>query len=173
MWIAERHNREIGIGSGAISVSLLAIFPGLTIVACDVEKLAIETAAANALEHGVSARLKLVLGDWREVLPGDLDAIVSNPPYIPRADRPTLEPEVAEWEPDIALFGDDQDGLSFYRAIAKFGKSHLKDGHGFVVVEVGDGQAARVAAALADWNWLEPSIYKDVNGLQRVVAASV
>ena len=164
---------EIGIGSGAISVSLLAIFPGLRIVACDVEKLAIETAAANAREHGGCDRLELLSGNWRDVLPGELDAIVSNPPYIPRADGPTLEPEVAEWEPDVALFGNDLDGMSFYRDIARFGKAHLKDGRGFVVVEVGDGQAASVAAEFASCNWLEPSIYKDVNGLQRVVTASV
>jgi release factor glutamine methyltransferase len=162
---------EIGIGSGAISISLLKQMPSLQIVACDVSAQALSVAAANAGRHGVGERLQLLAGDWTVVMPRSLNAIISNPPYIPPCQKQQLQPEVRDYEPEAALFGPGDDGLGFYRAIASCGKSFLADGRGLVAVEVGDGQSEAVRAMFAADAWTDCQVHFDVNGLARVVSA--
>lgn len=162
---------EIGIGSGAIALALLRRCPDLNMVACDISQDAINTARQNALTHGLATRLQLYLGDWRNVLPSGLQAIVSNPPYIPLSGKSFLEPEVRDHEPAEALFGSDEDGLGFYRDLAKSGAQLLVGNDGFVVVEVGDGQAEPVGAIFSGNNWRALCVHNDVNGLPRAVSA--
>lgn len=160
---------EIGIGSGIISISLLERVPTLQMFACDIDALAVQVAQENALEHGVAERLTINLGDWKDALPEELDVLVSNPPYIPLSQKPTLQSEVRH-EPDTALFAG-ADGLDFYREIAALGKKHLRQGRGFAFVEAGDGQAELVIAEFERHKWVDCDVHNDVNGLPRVVSA--
>jgi len=162
---------EIGVGTGVISVSLLCALPKLKLIGCDLSPAALALTHANASAHGVLDRLTLVEGDWRRCLPGDLDGIVSNPPYIPLSQREALQPEVRDFDPPLALFGFDEDGAGFYRELARVGREHFRDGSGFVAVEVGDGQADLVVAEFIRQKWCHVTIEADVNGLSRVVLA--
>jgi release factor glutamine methyltransferase len=162
---------EIGIGSGAISIALLTELPKANITAIDLSTAAIELSKLNAMQNGVIDRLSLILGNWQDNLPFDLDAIVSNPPYIPRHIRDSLAPEVIDFEPELALFGEDPDGLSFYRSFVKNAPAHLKT-NGQIVLEFGDGQETLLYEAFTETGWRAISIHRDMNGLPRVITAT-
>jgi len=161
---------EIGIGSGAIAVSLLKALPQCKIFATDICDKAAQLADKNARAHQVSDRLKIKCEDWRAALPQNLDGIVSNPPYIPLNLSSTLAPEVLDHEPHQALFGTGDDGLDFYRQIAAVAPVHLRAG-GFLALEVGDGQSAEVCRILGEGEWIAISTLLDMNGSIRVVTA--
>lgn len=162
---------EIGTGSGAISIALLQELPKAKIAGIDLSPESVELTRLNAMQNGVIDRLTPVLGNWQEVLPMALDAIVSNPPYIPRHKKDSLAPEVANFEPELALFGDDPDGLGFYRSFAKIAPQHLKN-DGLVVLEFGDEQETQVSLIFSEHNWRDVQIHKDMTGLPRVITAS-
>ena len=164
---------EIGAGSGIIAICLLKNIEHVRVSACDISETAVAVTLENARIHQVEGRLDLIRRDWQQwmdELPGPLDALVSNPPYIARRLRKTLEPEVALYEPDEALFDSDEDGLGFYRKFASRGASCLRSG-ALVFFECGDGQAAAIAAVFADNGWRSVAIKKDLNGAERVVTA--
>ncbi|MBX9878251.1 MAG: peptide chain release factor N(5)-glutamine methyltransferase [Candidatus Obscuribacterales bacterium] len=162
---------EIGVGSGAISISLLTELAQAQVTAIDLSPAAIELSKLNAMQNGVIDRLTLILGNWQDNLPSDLDAIVSNPPYIPRSKKDSLAPEVIDFEPELALFGDDADGLSFYRSFVKLAPLHLKT-NGQIVLEFGDGQETALAQLFAESGWRLVQIHQDMNGLPRVLTAT-
>ena len=163
---------EVGTGSGAIAVSLLKLLSCCRVVACDVLPKAIEAAGRNAMQHGVEARLDLLSGDWRAVLPDGLDAMVSNPPYIPQSQLTSLPPEIILHEPREALLGGDDDGLRFYREFAEFAPSKLTSS-GLLLVEVGYNQARAVMNLLEQSGWRDCRSYMDLNKHERVVTALV
>ncbi len=164
------HLAEIGCGSGAITIALLKRLADARLTAIDISPAAVAATRQNALAHKVFERMTLVHGPWISCLPDNLDAIVSNPPYIPRSQAGSLDREVGEHEPPEALFGEDDDGLGFYRKLSTIAPGHLKGG-GFVVLEVGDGQAEQVRSIFRDKGWQRISTHADVNGLLRVVSA--
>lgn len=161
---------DIGVGCGAISIALLKAMPDCKVIAIDISAEAIALTRENALAHGVYERIRLVHNDWRSCLPARVDAIVSNPPYVPQSARCQLSPEVRLYEPEQALFGDDEDGLAFYRGFAGEGRKHLNQ-DGFAAVEVGDSQAEKVAGIFSAAGWQALQIHNDLNGLPRVVSA--
>jgi release factor glutamine methyltransferase len=167
------HIGEIGIGSGAISIALLKLKPDLCITACDISKRAIAVAQANALKHSVADRLHLIGGDWREVLPTGFDALVSNPPYIPRAKKGNLAPEIIDYEPEEALFGEGEDGLGFIRNLASLAERHISFENGFLLSEIGDGQKEEILKMFNGANWRQITIHHDLNKLPRAVSAFV
>jgi release factor glutamine methyltransferase len=138
---------DLGTGSGAIIVTLLAERPDETGLATDISPAACAVARANAVRLGVGARLQVAEGSWFEPVAGRFDLIVSNPPYIPRADIEGLAPDVRRYDPLIALVGGD-DGLAAYRAIAADASSHLAEA-GTVLVEIGADEADAVSAVFA------------------------
>ena len=138
---------DLGTGSGAIIVTLLAERRGTTGVAVDLSASALAVAAANAGALGVADRLAFFHGNWFEPLAGRFDLIVSNPPYIPAGDIQGLEADVRDFDPRLALAGG-ADGLDPYRAIAAAAADHLAAG-GNIVVELGAGQADAVEAIFA------------------------
>jgi len=160
---------EVGTGSGAIIVSLLKELPQVQAIGIDLSAEAVELTRKNAIRHQVMDRLTLLQGDWPETLPGGLDGIVCNPPYIPRSLAATLDPEVGQ-EPELALFGSDIDGLGFYRQLSLKASEHLKPG-GFLIVEVGDQQANDVARILAGDGWRNLEMLTDIQGMLRTVSA--
>jgi release factor glutamine methyltransferase len=138
---------DLGTGSGAIIITLLAEWPDATGVATDFSAAALAVAAANAEALGVADRLSFVQGSWFGAVSGRFDLIVSNPPYIPSADIAGLEPDVRAYDPHLALAGGS-DGLDPYRVIAAKAANHLMPG-GCAVVEQGAGQADDVTAIFA------------------------
>jgi release factor glutamine methyltransferase len=133
---------DMGTGSGAIVVTLLAELPNFTGLAVDVSLDALHVAKLNALSNGVSERLHFHHGSWFEKLSDQFDLIVSNPPYICHGDIAGLGREVKDYDPHLALDGG-ADGLFAYRVIAGGAARFLTAG-GRVVVEIGAGQGPEV-----------------------------
>ncbi len=135
---------DIGTGSGAIIVTLLAELPSATGVATDRSREALAVAARNAHLNGVADRLELAGTDWANGVEGPFDLVVSNPPYIPHAGIAGLSREVREHDPHLALAGG-ADGLDAYRALLPQAAELVSPG-GHVIVEFGAGQHDEVAA---------------------------
>lgn len=156
---------DAGTGTGIIALTLAKLFPESRGVGVDLSPQAVETARRNCCRLQVLSRVEIreadALGDLSR---GVFDVIFSNPPYIPSGELETLEPEVQK-EPRLALDGGI-DGLDFYRAFMKQ-LSSLKKG-GSLWLEVGFGQAEAVRNLLTGFERTE--IFKDLNGIQRVVA---
>lgn len=159
---------DIGTGSGAIIVSLLANLPTAAGAAVDISDNALDIARQNAEKNQVSSRLKLYQGDLYQPVKGQtFDAIISNPPYIPDSDIQELTQEVRQ-EPHLALAGGP-DGLDFYRRIVRDAAQYLNAG-GLLAVEVGIHQAQSVAALAQSVEQLVfTEIIKDYSGIERVV----
>jgi release factor glutamine methyltransferase len=146
---------DIGTGSGAIAIALAHHLPNAHVTAVDVSPAALAVAAANAAHHNLTSRIRFLKSDLLEaVAPCDstFDAIVSNPPYVPTADRDTLHPQVRDHEPATALFAGG-DGLDIYRRLIPQARAALKP-NGLLAIEIGHDQRDAIAALLADWNEL-------------------
>jgi len=142
---------DLGTGSGAILVSLLANLPEARGVATDRSGEALAMARRNADRNGVSRRAEFILTDWCTGLAGPFDIIVSNPPYIPSAGIDGLATEVSRFDPRGALDGGP-DGLDCYRAIADRAAGLLA-ADGLLAVEIGEGQKPEVASIFAEMGW--------------------
>ena len=165
---------DIGTGSGAIAVSLAKELPEAQIWAMDVSAAALNIASINSQRHGVSSRLRFLLGDLFAPLgEGDenFDVIVANPPYIRREELSDHPQEIRDWEPMMALDGGP-DGLGTYRRIVDEARNYLAPG-GHVLLEIGDGMSEAVAELFARAGSYEtPSIQRDYAGKDRVIAAT-
>jgi release factor glutamine methyltransferase len=156
---------DIGTGSGAIAVTL-ALETGARVFAADISVAALRVASENA--RALGAKLNFVACDLGGAFAaGAFDLVVSNPPYVPALDQTTIQREVREYEPPLALFGGD-DGLEVYRRLAPEARRLLQPG-GWLMMELGYAVVDAVRAMLADWRELE--IASDLAGLPRVVMA--
>ncbi len=160
---------DLGTGTGAILLSLLADRPGATGVGTDISQKALAVAQGNAAVLGLHP--DFLLSDWFASVPGRFDLIVSNPPYIAADEMPTLSPDVLEWEPHLALTPGG-DGLDAYRAIASGARDHLTAG-GRLLVEIGPTQGAAVAALMVQGGLSNPRILPDMDGRDRCVVAAL
>ncbi|MBQ4159182.1 MAG: peptide chain release factor N(5)-glutamine methyltransferase [Clostridia bacterium] len=152
-------------GSGAIAVSIALYRKDADVYASDISKGALGVTERNARQTG--ANVSLILSDLFENIPDKkFDLITVNPPYLTGEDMRALQREVKK-EPPLALFGGE-DGLDFYRRIAKDVRRYLKP-RGFLIMEVGMGQAEDVTAIFDGDNTLESGIQKDLCGVDRVV----
>lgn len=165
---------DIGTGSGCIAVSLKAKNSFLQISACDVSSTALAIAKKNADNNKAAIQLFncdiLNQSSWNELPVFDL--IVSNPPYIPERDKQSMDKNVLNYEPHIALFTSDDDPNIFYRTIALFGKTHLKAG-GKLYFEIHMEGAPAVNEILQVFGYTEIEIRNDFFGKQRMVSARV
>lgn len=161
---------DIGVGSGAILLSLLAKLPEATGVAVDISPEALEVARRNAEALGVAQRVVFRCGDLYAPVAGEtFDAVLSNPPYIPEADLAALAPEVRK-EPRGALAAG-RDGLDFYRRLTARGAEFVR-ADGFLALEIGVFQAAAVAALAEGMQGFgKAEVLKDYGGIERVVLA--
>ncbi|TRW98122.1 peptide chain release factor N(5)-glutamine methyltransferase [Paracoccus sp. M683] len=155
---------DMGTGTGAILISLLAERSGAEGLGTDISAAALEVARGNARRIGVEARFQQA--DWFDGVEGRFDLILSNPPYIALAEMAGLAPEVRDWEPHLALT-DGADGLSAYRVIAAGAAAHLTPG-GHVLVEIGAAQAEDVGRIFVDAGG-EVRVLTDLDGRNRVV----
>ena len=162
---------DLGVGSGAIALAILAERPRARGLGIDVSEEAIAVARENAANLGLEGRLALLRGDWTQGL-GDalFDLVVSNPPYIPTPVIETLDPEVREHDPRMALDGGE-DGLDAYRTLAPEVLRVLKPGGRFLV-EIGHDQAAAVEALFRKAGAQDVRTVPDLATRDRVVSGA-
>lgn len=166
---------DLGVGSGCLLLTLLREFPNARGVGMDASAEALSVARDNADALGVGARTRLVGGDWRHQgwagqLGGPFDLLVSNPPYIETEAIDGLMPEVARFEPRLALDGGG-DGLAAYRTIAGQAAGLVAPG-GRVLIEAGEGQASDISTLLSAAGFAVGSPWKDLGGIDRIVPAT-
>jgi release factor glutamine methyltransferase len=165
---------DLGVGSGCLLLTLLREYPKAQGVGLEASPGALAVARENAAVLGVEGRVCWVEGDWRQPdwdlsVEGPFDLIVSNPPYIKSDTVAGLMPEVARFEPRLALDGG-VDGLDAYREIAAR-VLRLMAVDGRVLVEVGEGQVSAVAGLLAQAGLDADAPWNDLGGIERVVVA--
>jgi len=159
---------DVGTGSGCIAVAIATKLPQARITAIDISPAALAVAEENAQRHGVAVRF--LQGDLLAPAAGErFDVVVSNPPYVPNADRASLSVEVRDFEPALALFAGD-DGLEVYRSLIPAAFDALNPG-GFVVLEIGYGQSPLIAELLARSGFAQIEFIPDLQGIPRVACA--
>jgi release factor glutamine methyltransferase len=167
---------DIGTGSGCIAVTLACERKDIQVWATDISENALLLARKNVTRFRVQKSVELLEGDLLSPLPEGLafDAIVSNPPYVSIGDLPTLQPEVRSYEPREALTGVDdaagEDGTALYPRLFTEAWPFLKAA-GWILVEIGAGQAERVSAIAEEAGYGNIRITEDLAGIPRVVEA--
>lgn len=161
---------DLGTGTGCLLLALLSELPNATGLGVDGSEGALDVARANAKALGLAPRAEFRSGDWGKGLEGGFDLILANPPYIADAKIDNLQPEVAKFEPYLALAGG-HDGLACFRAIAAELARLVAPG-GRVVLEFGEGQACAVAAILAGRRLDVAGLSYDLAGHPRCIVAS-
>ena len=172
---------DIGCGSGAIAIALAKHLPDAEVFAVDASPDALSVTRENALLNGI--RINVLKWDILEPAskPSDpvsgrpvslppLSLIVSNPPYIPRRERDSMDRKVVDYEPDIALFVSDQDPLIFYRGIARLAEAGLKPS-GSVYVEVHHPIAFETKDLLQNY-FKRVELLQDIHGRNRMIRAT-
>ncbi len=162
---------DVGTGSGAIALAVKHERPDAEVFAADVSGAALAVAAANAAELGLD--VTFVRADARRPqfatdVPAAFDLVISNPPYVPAAERADLEPEVRDWEPGLALFVDDP--LHFYRALAGHAPALLRAG-GWLAVETHADFGADVRDLFAASGFADAVVLPDLAGRDRIALA--
>jgi release factor glutamine methyltransferase len=156
---------DLGTGTGCLLLALLSELPNARGLGVDVSPAAIRVAEANCLRLGLSSRAELRIGNWGESLSERFDLIIANPPYLSSEDIAGLQPEVARWEPRVALDGG-ADGLDAYRKLMpEIARLLVNDG--FAAVEIGWTQAAAVKAICQVAGLAVRSCVRDLAGRER------
>lgn len=164
---------DIGTGSGCIAISLQLELPMAEVHAIDVSEAALAVAAANAKRHHSGVRFTQCNIFDREAWKGmpAFDLIISNPPYITPADRKSMQENVLGYEPEIALYVEEDNPLVFYREIMEFAIGHLTGG-GHLYFECNEGNAAEVVRMLRDEGFGDVLLRPDMQGKDRMVRAA-
>jgi release factor glutamine methyltransferase len=162
---------DIGTGSGALLLALLKELPQAIGLGTDISQAALDVAHANAERNELKDRCTFMACDIAEGIRGEFDLVVSNPPYVARGDIASLQPEVRDYEPTVALDGGP-DGLNAYHAIAAQAPPLLRPG-GRLIVELGAGQEAAVAALFTKAGLRVRAARKDLAGIPRGLAATI
>jgi release factor glutamine methyltransferase len=160
---------DLGTGSGAIAIAMAFEVPQTKVYAVELSEDAHKYAASNIAANNVSVELRLgamqqVVGD----LIGQLDVVISNPPYIPDSAIP-IDPEVRDYDPDLALYGGE-DGLDVIRDISGIGAALLRPG-GLLVLEHADGQSDAIRELLLNDGWFSVSAFQDATLRYRTITA--
>jgi len=167
----EAHILDVGTGSGNIAVSLAKLMKKTRITAIDRSAEALEVARTNARTHGVTESIAFENASFFEPIesrfPQQFDFLVSNPPYVSIQEWQELDPEVRQFEPKQAV-SDQNDGYEFYRRIGEVARQLVREG-GWVIVEVGHGQAVRVSEIFREAAFEEISVVNDLQEIPRVV----
>lgn len=166
---------DLGTGSGAIAISLAATLKSSFIYATDVSKEALEVAKENAIKNKVENQIEFFSGDLfgplkNENLEGQIDCVVSNPPYVSKEELETLPEEIKDYEPIVAL-QSEKDELFFHKKIIEDSLNFLNKG-GFLALETAFGQAGKMADFIRqNGNYHNIKIIKDLSGIDRVAKA--
>jgi release factor glutamine methyltransferase len=169
-WLRDRPDAtvlDVGTGSGAIAVSV-ALESGRAVWASDLSVQALEVAERNRKTH--QANVGFFAGDLLQAVRSDsLDLLISNPPYVPGADRANMQSEVRDWEPHVALFAGDT-GLEIYRRLIAGAIQSVRRG-GRLLMELGYRSLEDVRAMLSI-QWTEIEVISDLAGLPRVIGGT-
>ena len=160
---------DVGAGSGAIAVALARELGAARVIASDISEAALRVARRNAARHGLGDRVGFVASDLLDAFADEdfADFILSNPPYVSEEEMPSLQREVRDWEPRLALT-DSNDGLSLYRRLLKAAPSHLKPG-GHLICEMGYIQSERISAMVNHNVWGAVRLLDDLQGIPRTI----
>lgn len=162
---------EIGTGSGNIAVSLAKLVRDMQVTTIDTNAAALELARANAASRGCAESILFqelsLFDELAEILPHPYDMLVSNPPYVSEEEWSHLAPEICKFEPKEAVT-DSKDGYMFYRRIARIARDLVRK-DGWVVVEVGQGQAENVRTIFSDGGIGKITVVPDLREIPRVV----
>jgi len=162
---------DAGTGSGCLAVAIAKERPRAIVLATDTSASALAVARLNAGRHGVSQRIEFLETDLLQGAPDPFDLIVSNPPYVPSVDAPSLQPEVRDYEPAVALFSG-VDGLDAIRRLIAESVLRLNPG-GSLVFEFGFGQDQAVEQLVSAAAGLRlADIRKDLQGIPRAAIAT-
>jgi release factor glutamine methyltransferase len=162
---------DFGTGTGCIAIALASKCPNATITATDISVNALALAKQNAEKNNVAERIEFLQGDGFAALSSNskFDLVISNPPYIPSAEIETLQPEVRDFDPRVALDGG-ADGLDFYRRISTEAKPFLKP-DGKIMLEFGDGQADEIKRIFKNEKWIVEAVKEDYSQRARILIA--
>ena len=159
---------DIGTGSGAIALALADERPGRRVIATDCSHAALQVAAANARRLQLADLVKIRLAAGATGVDLDESVVVANLPYIPSAALDALEPEVARWEPRLALDGGP-DGLTVIReVVGQVGRGRARS----AAFEIGSGLAESVAGLLRQAGFAQTAVHRDLAGHPRVITGS-
>ena len=178
--IVQDRNKPVRIidlctGSGCIAVSLAKELTAARVIATDASEKALAVARENTRRHGVSEHIRFLLGDLFEPLEeldirGQIDIIVSNPPYVQAGDLSTLQPEVRDYEPEMALIAGPK-GTEIAKRIIQLSPEYLKK-NGALIMEMGLGQAEALTRMVeATGAYGDRELLKDLAGIERVIVA--
>lgn len=165
------HVLDFGTGSGCLAIVIALQCPDAVVHALDVSSAALSVAQANAARHGLSGRIQFHNGNGLSALPDTLtfDLLVANPPYVPTPEIETLQPEVRDHDPRLALDGGP-DGLTFYRSLAADAPPHMHSA-GIALLEFGDGQEQSVQEIFRNQSWDLVEVAKDYSARPRILIA--
>jgi release factor glutamine methyltransferase len=164
---------DVGTGSGCIALALKKALPNAHVYACDVSVPALEVARQNAALHDLRVELfeaDALAKDFVERAPDGLDLLVSNPPYVPEDEEPSLAAEVYGYEPHMALFAR-VDPVVFYRALARHGRKLLQPA-GWIALETHAEYGRTVVRILEEAGFRAPELSRDLAGKDRIVVAA-
>lgn len=162
---------DLGTGTGAIALALAHERPAASVVACDYSADALALAKENAATCKLAERVEFVRSDWLNAVSGNFDAIVSNPPYLTDDEVRVAEPEVRDHEPHSALIAPDA-GLADLEKILRQAKPRLNTG-GFVALETGIAQHARLAGLAKEIGYASSESFKDSSDFDRFFFANL
>lgn len=161
---------DIGTGSGCLAVSLAREYPSAVLLATDISAKAVAVARRNAIHHGVADRVSCACTDLLDGIDSTFDLLVSNPPYVPDAERDGLQPEVRDFEPAVALFAGNL-GLDIIERVLALAPQRLRPG-GLLIFEFGIGQEDANTELLSHQHQLTmEAIVPDLQGIPRVAVA--
>jgi release factor glutamine methyltransferase len=174
-WIIREHPvppgniLDLGTGSGCIALALAVHFPRTAVSACDISDEILRLAHTNAMANQAVIRFfQFDLLDGRISLPEKYQVMVSNPPYVRDMEKASMEPNVLDYEPALALFVPDNDPLLYYRNIVLLGRKYLRDG-GKLYLEINENFPAEVKTLLENSGFYGVEVRKDINGKARMV----
>ena len=159
---------DLGTGSGAILISILAEAENAMGAGADISETALKIASANAEAHNVNEHVSFIQSHWLENISDRYDLIISNPPYITDAAMADLSVEVKKFDPDMALRGG-KDGLMHYREIISSANQYLKP-KGSLLLEIGYDQGQAVLGLMRQADFQDLELLKDLAGHDRIVA---
>ena len=162
---------DIGTGSGCIALALKQNLPESKVSATDVSENALKVARQNANHNGLEVTFILqdILNPTNS-LADSFDIIVSNPPYVREMEKKEMQKNVLNFEPELALFVNDEDPLVFYNAVSRFALNKLKP-FGRIYFEINENLGQETYQLLKNFGFSEIEIKKDINGRERMICA--